>query len=475
MRNNIFKTQPLHPFLLVPFFLSSKWEALCHPFVPEESVQLKYWILNAVGVLSLLGSLVVSLYLILKITKLSSIKSGLLTSLIFYSILFFEDLKNGINIYHIDALRTRYFILMVAVCVVFLIYAIIKSRSSLILINTYFNMLLLALLMYGTSQAIFATHWDSNYTVRKKTPEEDWKLSCNICPDIYYIILDSYTSSESLRKYWRFNNDKFCVDLQNEGFYLANSSRSKFTSTPYSIYSSLNINNDSARIVNLHLFNVVEEVKHNTVTAKLAEAGYKIINLSLFDIPSADRYYNYGNVNPDANSIGNRIVDNTIIKDFFNPVQARRQYLINLEILDSLYSLANKKKNTPHFIYAHIMSPHGPFTMDSLSRFIPFNQQKYLYNPTGYLYQLIGLNKRLIPVIAHIVREKTKPTIVILQGDHGYRFFTGNEARVEASTILNAYYLPSNSNLLYETISPPNTFRFIFNNFFGTKLDLLKD
>jgi hypothetical protein len=42
--------------------------------------------------------------------------------------------------------------------------------------------------------------------------------------------------------------------------------------------------------------------------------------------------------------------------------------------------------------------------------------------------------------------------------------------------ILNAYYLPGvDPNLLYNTISPVNTFRIIFNQYFGAHYDLLPD
>jgi len=50
------------------------------------------------------------------------------------------------------------------------------------------------------------------------------------------------------------------------------------------------------------------------------------------------------------------------------------------------------------------------------------------------------------------------------------------EARRIRSRILSAYYLPDRGNkLLYSSISPVNTFRVIFNYYFGTNLDLLPD
>ena len=42
--------------------------------------------------------------------------------------------------------------------------------------------------------------------------------------------------------------------------------------------------------------------------------------------------------------------------------------------------------------------------------------------------------------------------------------------------ILNAYYLPADGEqLLYESISPVNTFRFVFNQYFDAGFPLLDD
>ena len=43
-------------------------------------------------------------------------------------------------------------------------------------------------------------------------------------------------------------------------------------------------------------------------------------------------------------------------------------------------------------------------------------------------------------------------------------------------SILNAYYLPDqNPNLIYEHITPVNSFRLIFNTYFNESFDLLED
>ena len=73
--------------------------------------------------------------------------------------------------------------------------------------------------------------------------------------------------------------------------------------------------------------------------------------------------------------------------------------------------------------------------------------------------------------VEKLLAESAAPPIIILQGDHAPWLQTGKDNFL----VLNAYYLPSHSDLLYRTISPVNTFRLVFNAYFGTHYDLLPD
>jgi hypothetical protein len=69
-----------------------------------------------------------------------------------------------------------------------------------------------------------------------------------------------------------------------------------------------------------------------------------------------------------------------------------------------------------------------------------------------------------------ILAKSEKEPIIILQGDHSY------PDGIDRVKILNAYYLPDDGNEnLYETITPVNTFRVIFNTYFGGQYEMLPD
>jgi hypothetical protein len=83
--------------------------------------------------------------------------------------------------------------------------------------------------------------------------------------------------------------------------------------------------------------------------------------------------------------------------------------------------------------------------------------------------------------VTQILQSSDEPPIIIIQSDHGSRvFLNGDSAEKtcarERMSILNALYLPDNgASQFYESITPVNTFRVIFNTYFNTNFDLLED
>jgi len=66
-----------------------------------------------------------------------------------------------------------------------------------------------------------------------------------------------------------------------------------------------------------------------------------------------------------------------------------------------------------------------------------------------------------------ILARSEVPPIIVLQADHGPS---------EEMGIFNAFYFPEDGrSYLYPSITPVNTFRLIFDFYFGTNLGLLED
>ncbi|MEA2012674.1 MAG: hypothetical protein U9O87_06270 [Verrucomicrobiota bacterium] len=166
-----------------------------------------------------------------------------------------------------------------------------------------------------------------------------------------------------------------------------------------------------------------------------------------------------------------------------------------LFVLDNLEKIADKYES-PKFVFVHIEIPHPPFVFgpegESVQLESRFNDHdgNWLVSRgrltveqyhKHYRDQIIFLNNRMKRVINGILDKSRRPPVMLILGDHGPRSrLVWESAEMtdvkECLTMLNAYYLPEGgAKLLYPGISPVNSFRVVFNHYFGANLELLPD
>jgi hypothetical protein len=133
----------------------------------------------------------------------------------------------------------------------------------------------------------------------------------------------------------------------------------------------------------------------------------------------------------------------------------------------------------PRFVYSHILLPHPPFLFgpegEEICQGMDGNNWE---NKGAYINQLAFTNKKTREVVDRILSESARPPIIIIQSDHGpFTSMTKDEeVQIDRMRNFEAYYLPDNgSEELYETVSPVNSFRIIFNRYFNASYPLLKD
>jgi hypothetical protein len=132
----------------------------------------------------------------------------------------------------------------------------------------------------------------------------------------------------------------------------------------------------------------------------------------------------------------------------------------------------------PKFTYIHLFIPHYPYVFGPEGEIMTDpgfydgdrgSALDTIHEEEGYVNQVQYINKLMIPILQTIISESENPPILLLMGDHGL-------VDTNRRTILMAYYLPDNGNEeLYSTISPVNSFRLIFNKYFGGDYPLLPD
>ena len=319
-------------------------------------------------------------------------------------------------------------------------------------------------------------------------------------PDIYYFILDSYTRQDVLLDSFDYDNAEFLGNLEELGFYVARCSQSNYTQTNLAMASIFNLD---------YLQNLLGEsttgedwsripsfIRSNFVRSSLEQLGYTIVSFEtgfyaiqwmdadVYLFPPRDKslgeLFNVARINDfealllqttaawaliDLVDLPDQLT--RILPDLNSPISVYRER--TLYVLDQFANDRVPSISGPKFVYVHLILPHPPYVFGPNGEVI--DEEKDDLDLEAYRDQLIYTNKRILDIVARIVRSAPKPNIIILQGDHGLLV-----SPAERVAILNAYYLPDGENAwLYPSISPVNTFRGIFNQYFHADYELLED
>jgi hypothetical protein len=377
-------------------------------------------------------------------------------------------------------------------------------------LTAFLNVAMLAAVLFSASQSIwrYAREWPPERaadTAPRALPTLSPPVGAAL-PDVYYLILDSYARADVLRDRFDYDNTPFLESLEALGFQIADLSRSNYAVTRLSIPSSLNMDyldalgpmpdpgaRDAAWIDRI--------AKAGAVRQSLESLGYTVVAfesaIGTTDWRDTDVYLSprplalsdavaFSRLNPlevmlIQTSMGRLVIDGRVQLNALLKTEIRDPYESHRElILFTLDRLARAPEIAgPKFVFAHLMIPHAPYVFTAEGEAAPTGEIFTLAEDApagssadGYRGQVTFLNARLLEVIRAIQQGSTPPPIIILQGDHGAQGVSP-EDRMK---ILNAYYLPGVApEAVYESVSPVNTFRILFNEYFGAELPLLED
>jgi len=312
-------------------------------------------------------------------------------------------------------------------------------------------------------------------------------------PDVYYIILDGYGRSDILFKDVGYDNSMFLDGLRQLGFYVAECAQSNYSKTDLSLSSSMNLDYvtnlvDSAVPESTDRLPLWNLIKNNEVKAIFESLGYTTVafetGYDFTEVESSDIYFSAPKKG--FNGFENLFLQTTfaaVLDDFgllqkmqLTPEDRKRELILfKLEELRKIPATLTG----PKFIFVHLVIPHQPFVFgpDGESFVIPERVYKgQTYYPTkdyalGYRNQVMYISQQILEILDGIIRDSAQPPIIIVQGDHGPSHFD----IPDRMAILNAYYFPEQEPNFYPTITPVNSFRMLFNNYFNANFDLLED
>ena len=300
-------------------------------------------------------------------------------------------------------------------------------------------------------------------------------------PDIYYIILDEYASLSTIKKVYHYDNTQFANYLIKKGFYIATKSKTRYSATEKSIAASLNMEYLDEKADPYQL------IKYNRVFSFLKSKGYKIIHFANYHnstkhIKYVDLYFNFYEQQEYSFLLGDFymiLLNTTLLKPIYSFFVGRYYEGYNRGAILSTFRSLKKipALKGPKFVFAHIMCPHEPFVFGPNGEKVKKEYRNDWKNKKVYLGQYIFVTKEVKKLVDVILQKSNSPPIIIIQSDHGPRsrkkrgVYFGDEWQ----RIFNAYYLPNKGKeILYDSISPVNTFRIIFNHYLNTHYTLLE-
>ncbi len=407
-------------------------------------------------------------------------------------------------------------ILFPSIVILFLLLAALILRSRGLLENPTRILNAVAILLFAVSIAQIGIY-------KVKTREAEWfEVDHSIfdpiewsldppaeLPDIYYIVLDGYPRQDNLLELYDYDNSDFLQFLNSRGFFVAGESTSNYSRTILSLASSLNFSylDGIIELVGEEQTNL-RPVRHLIEWSRtrdiLSQYGYRFVALrSGFqntELKEADSYLTPGQrgefesalmrttaASP-VNALASR-VSNTVAGAYRE--RDRQRILYAFEMIPEA-----ARDDRPIFLFAHIVSPHPPFVFDSKGRDVPdrryfaFKSSNHLINKDGltrnqyrdrFLEQLLFINEKVEQLVDSLIANSRVPPVIILRGDHGPGTYS-HHGRLDCTylgdrmSILYAVLLPnSGESELYDSITPVNTFRIIFNACFGSSLSLLED
>lgn len=390
------------------------------------------------------------------------------------------------------ALRHRHLSLIWVLVAVLLAYFAWRVAVRLPLITSFLNIVGVSLVLLSAGQIV-------SYEIRTRNAWQPAGLtnlpagSSDPAPDIYYIILDTYASTSTLRDHYGFDNGEFIDFLQERGFFIAQDSFSNYAVTTLSLASSLNMDylqnlypDLAAQPADLAYEIPKQMIEHNQVMTLLQSMGYRFIFLgSGKGISQENRFADEDIRCSMIDETVGRIIQSTLIWPVADQLEwmardDRRQRLCAFETVAGLAAVPG-----PKFVFAHVLAPHAPFLFDAQGN--PVREQRGGPEETKahYINQMIFINGKVEEMVGRLLAESAVEPIIILQGDTGppYGFEPGDVLNSPTTAIyqqnmriLNAYHLPGQHTAeLRSDLSPVNTFRLIFNLYFAAGLPLLPD
>jgi len=318
-------------------------------------------------------------------------------------------------------------------------------------------------------------------------------------PDIYHFIFDRYASEEVLSQYFGVDNSDIGYFLEEQGFYLARGSNSNYQKTGHSIASTFNMDylralEEDPRVKGENWRPIFKMLDDHRVGRFLKSRGYRYVQFGswwagTFSSRIADENRPHG-----ISEFAMLFWRSTMLRPIFHALPDT-QLTMRLDWdngqcqrlgpqLEEIKTIGEQTAE-PLYVFAHMLLPHGPENFTTTGECLSLEPAAKRGQAQGYLDQIQYANQIIRNVVTELKRPGRRPAVIIIQADEGpfpnrdnrvpWQNASADDLRIKTG-ILNAYYFPGKDySGLWQDITPVNTYRVLFNTYFGTRLPLLED
>jgi len=349
-----------------------------------------------------------------------------------------------------------------------------EGNSNLSKITVSIGSVYLALTIFNAANGMYtlakAPRVESRPVVTDSPRAEDFLSisSDHRRPNFYFFIFDEYARQDVLKKYTGYDNTPFLKGLEHKGFSVSYSSHSGSDNTRVSIGNLLHFCYRYKSYTE-----TVKGIKRPPLLEVFKKAGYKTYAISpvfQFDGDLVDVALKSTTV-PAALSIEKTVIAGSFIvylqRGGNEAIRADR-----LRLLKQVADIVEESAKNPKFLFYHILFPHEPFVFDENGDPVAYENMHNWADTRHYAGQLRFLSKK-IDELTDTILEQDPHAVVLLQSDHGARYFSKSNLE-ERLACLNSVYL-GGENVEIEGLGLINTLRLALTYALGLKLDTLEE
>ena len=325
-------------------------------------------------------------------------------------------------------------------------------------------------------------------------------------PDIVYVVPDRYPSAATLMREFGVDNGPFYAALEARGFVVADNAHANYPKTFQSLASTLNGGylesfNATHGIGRGDQRPVFDALEKNVVQDRLRNLGYRFHHYGAWWEPT--RINRWADVNDTGSELLNylseferALIDRTPTWDVVGLFKdsGERSECHRIQRKFRLLEEAGNRSE-PVFVFAHMLIPHAPITMDASGRCL---DRPVRYSPlnawgdfkVAFIEYLRYFNSAVLRVIDRQIKKRRpngRGLLFVIQSDEGpfpralhqagegydFSVMTRRELQMKMGTI-NSLRLPPGTAFNPASIATPvNNWRIIFNALTGSTLKML--